>query len=619
MWSFKHSLTNEEIRMLIVACGGVAFLIALAVWITPGDVPFITQVNPEANLAAVVSHTPKVLRLTAVGQNAWTVPDDWNDTNNKIEVIGGGGAGSSGQNSGGGGGGGAYARIANLNLTPGAHVLYQVGEAGAKGFFGKPGGDTWFNSAVGFVPSCRSGISVCANGGQPGFSHTGGVGGAMAKSIGATRYAGGNGASTGGCDTCTGGSDDGDGGGGAAGPSGTGVSGIALGPGGAGDAGQGGAGGVHGCSQGKPGAEWGIVGAGGGGGGGADDSWGCDGGFFGGGGGGKGDDGLIGGAGAQGLIVITYYPSSRSPKPAIDITAGGKSGVVNVHVGDIVPIHATFAPGTGDALVATAISGPAPYRNNLVPNNFNWVSVPSTPSVPPRSLVPYDFHADQSGDFTFIPDVKTKDYPKWDDYNKFVTVHVSCTGACSCPSGQNLVNGICTPGSCPSGQHLVGNVCIPDAVNCTNGFHLVNGVCVANAVTDICLNMPGNQSIVPANCILRVIPAGTACVEKDPGYRVVGTQCLKRGVISSFTATPARLRANDGTTLTWVISGMTGGCSISATSGFEPGSISAGDGTHSVQIAHVSQITIYRLTCSDGVEAITSEKTVTVVPEFEEI
>jgi hypothetical protein len=310
----------------------------------------------------------------------------------------------------------------------------------------------------------------------------------------------------------------------------------------------------------------------------------------------------------------------RAPQPITSITANSQTGVVRVEQGSKVQIHATFAPGNSfDVLVATAIDGISPYSYGLEPAGYNWVGVPGVASTPPRSVVPYEFNAQQTGDFTFIPSMKTRDWPQWDDYGKWVTVHVVCTSSsCTCPSGNSLVNGVCTPGGCPAGQHFVGSVCVPNATTCAAGFHLVGGVCVANSVTDICLNMPGNQSIVPTNCILQAIPAGTDCVGKDAGYRVIGTQCLKRGVISSFTATPERLRAGESTKLTWVVAGMNT-CSITASSGAEPGVVSATNGSHELQNIHVDQITTYRLTCSDGVETFVSEKTVTVVPVFEEI
>ena len=73
------------------------------------------------------------LTTTGAGQ-IWTVPSDWNNSANTIEVIGGGGGGASGQQGldySGGGGGGAYSLISNLSLTPGNSITIQVGSGGA--------------------------------------------------------------------------------------------------------------------------------------------------------------------------------------------------------------------------------------------------------------------------------------------------------------------------------------------------------------------------------------------------------------------------------------------------------------------------------------------------------
>src|ERR1019366_5704547 len=47
----------------------------------------------------------------------WTVPSDWNSSNNTIEAIGGGGGGADGSGSnvnGAGGAGGDYAKVSNV-------------------------------------------------------------------------------------------------------------------------------------------------------------------------------------------------------------------------------------------------------------------------------------------------------------------------------------------------------------------------------------------------------------------------------------------------------------------------------------------------------------------------
>jgi hypothetical protein len=54
--------------------------------------------------------------LTGVG--VWSLPADWNDAANTIEIYGAGGTGATGTagRSGGGGGGGAYVKATNIPL-----------------------------------------------------------------------------------------------------------------------------------------------------------------------------------------------------------------------------------------------------------------------------------------------------------------------------------------------------------------------------------------------------------------------------------------------------------------------------------------------------------------------
>lgn len=273
---------------------------------------------------------------------SWTVPADWNSSNNTIEVIGGGGGGGGGSFGGGGtrgaggGGGGGYSKISNLALTPGASVSWQVGHQGVRGAAGggsvghngTAGGDTWFNGAT-FAAS-----SVAAKGGGGGLEPYdfagwggGGGGGSSALGIGTVKYDGGRGGYT-----INDGTHQGGGGGGAAGPNqvpiGNGVNGSDAsgnfgGVGGAGDAGAGGAGGGI-ASAGGNGAEWGTIGGatiGSGGGGGGGQAWvGGGAGNYGAGGGGGGANGggsasMDGGNGAQGIIVITYVSTSGTVTP----------------------------------------------------------------------------------------------------------------------------------------------------------------------------------------------------------------------------------------------------------------------------------------------------------------
>jgi Salmonella virulence plasmid 65kDa B protein/Insecticide toxin TcdB middle/N-terminal region/FG-GAP-like repeat len=301
---------------------------------------------------------PKRLYLTSGA--TWTVPTDWNNAINKIEVIGGGGNGGVAYyNSGGGAGGGAYSSISSLALTPGLSVSYNVGLGGTGGY-NAPGGNTWFNG------TSLSSASVSAQGGQGGGNDSttccsvapAGPGGSASAGIGTVKYSGGNGG---------GGEFGGGGGGGAAGPSGPGrtggqapggnswggsggggsnggsstnggpavVNSPNFGVGGQGTSGSGGAttncgtgvsggGGAGGqgasCGGGAGGMDSAFDsshGSGGGGGGGGASSNnrsatgrpGGPGSTYGGGGGGGGGTNALGGAGGNGIIVITYTPS----------------------------------------------------------------------------------------------------------------------------------------------------------------------------------------------------------------------------------------------------------------------------------------------------------------------
>jgi hypothetical protein len=260
---------------------------------------------PEAYYAVAT-----VTFITATGAGTYTVPSDYNSSNNSIETIGGGFTGS-----GGSGGGAAYSGIVNLALTPGASINRTVAAVA---------GDSWFNGAS---------LAASSVGSKGATSITGA---ATTSGIGTIKYAGGDGAN---------------GGGGAAGPNGAGNTAPGTGVGGQGDKGLGGAGGTKGAdgasggtnggnaSAGNPGGggtEWDAShGSGGGGGqggtggssngsagstggnggnGGAGGLYGAGGGNGGAGGSGNPTPGGAGGSGVgrQGIIVVTYTPATSA-------------------------------------------------------------------------------------------------------------------------------------------------------------------------------------------------------------------------------------------------------------------------------------------------------------------
>lgn len=168
----------------------------------------------------------KTIFLTSSGttSSTWTVPADWNNTNNFIAAIGGGGNGG-GSTVHRGGGGGAYSRTNNINLTVGATTWWVAPPSAVSG----EGQDAWFNKASNAAPATTTN-GVLAKGGRTGGAGGNGIGGAAASGVGDVKYNGGNAGIN--CDRegavgggGTGNSQDA-GGGGAAGPNGPGGTGA---------------------------------------------------------------------------------------------------------------------------------------------------------------------------------------------------------------------------------------------------------------------------------------------------------------------------------------------------------------------------------------------------------
>ena len=128
--------------------------------------------------------TTKVIYLTS--GTTWTVPSDWNSSNNSIELIGGGAGGSdftSGNPPNSGGGGGEYRKLTNQTYTAGHSITLQIGQGGAAGSAG---------TASFVYNDSNSSIVGQANGGStPANYYTGGAGGT--GGTGGTGYSGGTG------------------------------------------------------------------------------------------------------------------------------------------------------------------------------------------------------------------------------------------------------------------------------------------------------------------------------------------------------------------------------------------------------------------------------------------
>ena len=237
----------------------------------------------------------------------FTLPSDWNPANNRVECIGAGQTGGTGYAGVGaqGGFGGDYAAVINWNVPANTLLHISIGSPGAAwnaGSLAPFGGNTWISTTT-VAPINVSQGAFALGGAQSGSSignitYDGGLCGFSNPSP--TYYHGG-------------------GGGGAAGPNGDGRNGFNS-TGGFGDntfGGAGGTGSIGGGTSGGDGTEYtstfDSTTAGSGGGGGGDHGLvnGGDGGLYGGGGGGGGWDsidvaGSPGGAGQQGVIILTY-------------------------------------------------------------------------------------------------------------------------------------------------------------------------------------------------------------------------------------------------------------------------------------------------------------------------
>lgn len=317
---------RKRARPIVVV--GASFLLA-GMALAPGRVYDLQDGQVRVRSFVVDKTTTKNPRVYAYSTvvfltsgTSYTVPDDWNNSSNRIECIGGGGSGGGARNGTGsalasGGSGGAYASITNLTLSKGASVAYQVGQGGASvnsggsngNTNGNDGTDTWFNGTS---------LSDCSCGAEGGFAGNGtrnataaGVaGGQASSSVGSLKYSGGasGAANTGPLFRVA------SGGGGAAGPHGNGGSSLSTADngntstgGGTGDAGN--------TAANTNGTQWDAThGAGGGGDGVTASTDASPGGLYGAGGGGIAtfNSNLSSGAGANGIIVVSYDPGGSA-------------------------------------------------------------------------------------------------------------------------------------------------------------------------------------------------------------------------------------------------------------------------------------------------------------------
>ena len=169
-----------------------------------------TNPAPQEIGAAFISGTKRAYLLSNTAARSWTVPENWDNSNNIFYMLGAGGGGSSGAASGnnraagGGGGGGGYTALTNVSLSPASILPFTIGTASVNA----KGGDTYID------------VQYLAGGGQQGLATTAPLSTGGAGGIGAT-YNGGAGG-VGGFGTTAGSGYGAGGGGGAGGPNGVG-------------------------------------------------------------------------------------------------------------------------------------------------------------------------------------------------------------------------------------------------------------------------------------------------------------------------------------------------------------------------------------------------------------
>lgn len=309
--------------------------------------------------SGILFQPPTVKGYLLASGTSWTVPADWNSSNNAIHMIGAGGGSVGGAVSGnnraasGGGGGGGYRVVTNVSLTPSTSISYAIGA----GVSGAAGGNTTFNTtniAGGGGGGTAATTPTSAGGAGGTGTFAGGAGGAGAfGTVASTGYGGG-------------------GGGGAGGPNGIGGAGglgfgsttaIAIAGGGGGGNGGGSAGGNASASLGGTG---GNNFSGVGGGAGSATTTGNSGTLGGGGGGNAGATGntsiggsgidilnTIGGAGGRGAFGTTATNwglygtgaagSNVSTTGGVSVaTVGGQGSILIVYTPTVAPANGNF-------------------------------------------------------------------------------------------------------------------------------------------------------------------------------------------------------------------------------------------------------------------------------------
>ncbi len=327
---------------------------------------------------------------------------------------------------------------------------------------------------------------------------------------------------------------------------------------------------------------------------------------------------------------VTLTLGAAKPSPIVTIAAVPTV----VEKGKPSVITATYIPGAGDTLTATALNGP---------NTTN--SVPGVTNVTATSPKVYTFTTNTPGTYTFSPAVKTDAYRSWDDLGKSVTVTVLNCGvgghisgnACVCDTGYTGTPPSCVPPvkvSCalsPASQTIVRGSSATVRYTTTGGPTAASYSVDGGASTGIAPIGASGTITVPSSAISTV---GTHTVQMSVADLTASAGCgpvtikttvpgnLTAPVINSFSST--KINPGKSSMLSWTISNMQAGvlCSITPSAklgGPMPGWNGSAIWNGSVLTSPITTPTSYTLSCDYGKGVVSAVATVQLLPAYIEI
>ncbi len=149
-------------------------------------------------------------------------------------------------------------------------------------------------------------------------------------------------------------------------------------------------------------------------------------------------------------------------------------------------------------------------------------------------------------------------------------------------------------------------------VSNTAGTNNSNTASVVVNPADICTDIAGSQVALPGGCTGPTPSPAGLCIPS--GYTYNGTACVSSTpTITSFVASPSRVRQGNTTTLTYAITNPPASCTVTGTNGFNY-TLSPALASGSIPTNAITASTRFTLTCS----GVSVSATVGIVPQFQE-